>query len=249
MKLIVLQIGICVCLLGLWLFVKRFFDVQDFIVPKASSVLQYATRHAWSRLGDFWWTLQCSGLAFALAILLSIGGSVPLAFSHKIARWPLVLAVVVQGIPIVAIAPIVGLYLGLDMAFEVTVALLIAGLPIYIISAKAMASAPQEVYIDACFLENKNKLHRLVAMLKYAKGPVLSVIRGSSPLAVVGAIVAEYIGVGKGLGFQVYHAATSSNTPALYASAILCTGCGFLFFAMVDTICAVLLPYGCPKES
>jgi NitT/TauT family transport system permease protein len=242
--LVTFQLVFFVAILGLWMTLRMILKLDDFVLPPVADVFSSLIRD-WDKLQKaFFRTFWVSSVCYMVVGLTPFFAGGAHAFGSAVSRIFLIFLITSQAIPVVAIAPIIGLFLGVDFTFEVITAFLIAGLPVMIISTKAIQATPKDALIDSDFELNGYRLRCFKTTMRNAKGPILSVMRGCAPLAVVGAIVAEYIGTGAGLGFFVYYANITSDSVGLYSISILCCICGFIFYNIVEGVVLLFIPEG-----
>ena len=194
-------------LLGLlaWFLVSTYGDMPSFILPTPGQV--------WVR---FLKVLQDGSLFFHTAITLSevlmglaLGVSVAilmgylLAKSNAIERVLSPYIVASQSIPIVAIAPLLIIWIGPGMLSKVLIAALIIFFPVLINTIVGVRSVPDELYELMSSLQTSR--WQVLTMLEIpAALPVfLGGLRIGATLAVIGAVVGEFVGSDQGLGFLI----------------------------------------------
>ena len=200
-----LLVGSVVLALGLWNLIIRFGDLPAFILP---SPVRVASR-GWQALMDGT-LLYHAGITLMEVLLGLLAGSlVATVLGYALARSRLVeqlvspYLVASQAIPVVAIAPLLVIWFGPGMFSKVLVCALIVFFPILINTLVGLQAVPE-------------KLHDLMrAMratpwqtLRYLELPaalpvILGGLRVGATLSVTGAVVGEFIGADRGLGFLI----------------------------------------------
>lgn len=227
-----------VVFMGLWQFVPMILDLKPFILPKPTDVLNAAIQD-W----DLLWpaiqiTITESVIGFVLSAVIGIGVSILLASSRilEISLYPY--AVILQTIPVVAIAPIVVIWFGSGFNSIVMIAFLIGFFPVISNALMGLNSVDKHMG-DLFTLYNASKWQTMWKLRIPAAMPyIMSGLKVSCTLAIVGAITGEYIagiGGGKGgLGYAITVAAVQLKTPYLFACAISGAIFGIGFYLLVS---------------
>jgi NitT/TauT family transport system permease protein len=155
------------------------------------------------------------GVALALAIV----GSRLLAAA--IQPW----AVILQVTPIVAIAPLIIVWVGQPFAALVVCATIVAFFPVFANTATGLSSAPSEL-VDLFRLYGAGRLATLrLLRLPSALPYFLAGLRISGGLALVGAVVAEFVagsgGFASGLAYRILEAGYRLQVPRMFAALVL----------------------------
>jgi NitT/TauT family transport system permease protein len=222
------------CILLAWQGLLAALDTPSYIFPKPTDVFVSVTEKG----GLLWESATRTAIASAsglgLAIVFGVAGAILLALSKVLERSLLPYAIVVQTTPIVAIAPIIVIWIGAGMRAIIIVAFIISFFPILSNTLVGLNSADLEVQSffrmhDASRWQTMRKL-RLPTSLPY----LMAGVRISGGLAVIGAIVGEFVaGIGGGrggLGYVIQVSAKTLDTPYLMAAAIAGSGMGILFY-------------------
>ena len=141
------------------------------------------------------------GLALGLSTAITIGYF--LAKSRTIERFLAPYIVASQSIPIVAIAPLLVIWLGPGILSKVLTSALIVFFPVLVNTIVGLRSVPRELY-DLMRILQASPWQRIFKLEIPAAMPVfLGGLRIGATLAVIGAVVGEFVGADKGLGFLV----------------------------------------------
>lgn len=183
----------------------------------------------------------------ALGTSLALGTLVGFVFSQSAAirRSLYPYAIFLQTVPIVAIAPLIVLWLGYGTASVVAVAVVISLFPV-ITAATAGLTSLDPLLVDLFALHRASRWQVLWKLrLPSAVPQIVTGAKTSSGLAVIGAIVGEFFtgyGVGDpGLGFLIRVTADQSRTADLFAAVIASAGLGVVIFAAVSGVGAFVL--------
>ncbi|PYF08520.1 ABC transporter permease [Ureibacillus chungkukjangi] len=234
-----------VIFLSLWQFIPALLDIKPFILPKPTDVVAAAVKD-WHLL---WPAMQItifeSVIGFILSAVVGIGISVLLASSRvlEISLYPY--AVILQTIPIVAIAPIIVIWFGSGFNSIVIISFLIGFFPIVSNTLMGLNSVDKNMG-DLFKLYNASKWQTMVKLRIPAAMPfIMSGLKVSCTLAIIGSITGEYIagiGGGKGgLGYAITVAAVQLKTPYLFACAIAGALFGIVFYLIVSLVSRLVL--------
>jgi NitT/TauT family transport system permease protein len=190
-------------------------------------------------------TLKEATLGFLIAIVFGIALAALLSQSRLLERSIYPYAVLLQTVPVVAVAPLIVLWFGYNDSSVIIISVIMSLFPIVNNTLLGLRSTSRNL-IELFALHNTN---RLVAFWKLqlpgALPHIIAGLRISAGLSVIGAIVGEFIiGSGNaqgGLGVQIVFAQGRMYTALLFAEVIAATLLGFLFFLVVSGIGRQLL--------
>ncbi|MGO4541451.1 ABC transporter permease [Paenibacillus sp. 2TAB19] len=222
----------------LWEIIPSMLGLKHFIFPKPSDVYKAAIED-WSILtAAIQITVVESLIGFAVSAVIGILLSVLLASSKIMERSIYPYAIILQTIPVVAVAPIVVIWFGAGYKSIVVISFLIGFFPI--ISNTLMGLNSVDKNMDELFtLYNASKWKKMLKLRIPAAMPyIMAGLKISCTLSIVGAIVGEYvagIGGGKGgLGYAITVAAIQVKTPFLFACGIAAAILGIGFYLIVS---------------
>lgn len=182
-------------------------------------------------------TLAESILGFVLAIAFGFPLAVGIVHSRFMERTVYPYVVAIRLIPIIAVAPLMVIWFGIGMTPKVVVSALLAFFPIVVNSVTGLRSGATE----ALRLMQSLKATRAQTFWKirlYASLPYLfSALRVSATLAVIGAIVGEFVGGSdNGLGAMMLRAEAFLYTDELFVGVVFSAILGLLLFGAVALI-------------
>ena len=231
-------------MLGLWEALVRVNEIPPYVLP-APSLIGATLVKDWGTLsGSLLVTLRITFEALLAATIGGVSLAILFARSRWIERSFFPFAVVLQVTPIVAIAPLLLVYLDANTAVLVC-AFLVAFFPILSNMALGLASADHNL-IDLFDLYKASRwkqlmLLRLPAALPYFLGG----LRIAGGLALIGAIVAEIAagsaGEGAGLAFRIVEAGFRLNIPRMFAALALISASGILIYLVFTVLSWALL--------
>ena len=242
---IVAPLAVGAVLLALWEIVVRVNGIPPYILPGPLAIAKSLWTDGPSLLGSLLVTLRVTLAALAAAAIL--GGAIAVLFSLsrilELSLFPY--AVILQVTPIVAIAPLIIIWVQQPFLALLVCAWIVAFFPIVANTTVGLNSADR----------NLMALFRLygasqVQILRYLKLPTalpyfLAGLRISGGLALIGAVVAEFVagtgGAETGLAFRILEAGYRLAIPRLFAALFLLSLTGIVIYLVLDALSRILL--------
>jgi len=232
-------------ILGLWELTVRQAGIPPYILPGPWLILRTLVAD-WRTLSDsLWITLEITGLALLAAIV--VGGLLSILFTRS--KWLelslLPYAVILQVTPIVAIAPLIIIWVDNTLASLLICAWIVAFFPILSNTILGLNSADHNL-VDLFQLYGASRWQvlrylRLPAALPY----FLAGLRISGGLALIGAVVAEFVagsgGTASGLAFRILEAGYQLKIPRMFAALVLVSLSGIVIFLILSLVSHLLL--------
>ena len=223
-------------LLLLWEILVRVLDVKEFLVPTPSAIFEEARRQGWTLVHATRVTMTEVLLGFGLCVVIGIPVAVAIVYSKVIRNVFYPLLVAAQAVPRVAIAPLMVLWFGLGTQGKVIMAFSIAVFPLIINTVVGL----QAVDRDTMYVVQSMGAGPLQSFLKVRFPAALPSIYGglkiAVTLAVIGAIVGEFVGSREGLGYLVVVGQGTFNTRLIFASVLLMALMGIVLFYILEII-------------
>lgn len=236
-------------LIGLWEAACRLLALPSFLLPAPSAILTAltATRlDSW--IGHVLATLRVALMGYALAVAVSVPLAVGIATSRFLRRTLYPILVVVQSTPIVAVAPIIVVTLGASDLPRVVITFLITFFPILVATVTGLQATPEELIELSRALRAGRAREILHVRLPFALPHVFSALKVSTTLAVVGAVVAEFVAAEKGLGFFIAFSTSNFRIPTAFAGLVVLVAISLVLFRLVGWLQARLVPWSLPKS-
>ncbi|ADJ61987.1 ABC transporter permease [Herbaspirillum seropedicae] len=234
-----------IALLLMWQIVCTLLEVPPYLVPTPALIVKTLAAD-WSMLmASLLVTLKITFLAFALAVVLGVAIAFVFVQSRFIEISLFPYAIILQVTPIVAIAPLIIIWVKDTTAALTVCATIMALFPI--ISNTTLGLRSVNPGLLNLFRLNKAtrwqtlRRLRIPSALPYFFGG----LRISSGLALIGAVVAEFVagtgGTGSGLAYQILQAGFQLNIPRLFAALLLITLTGILLFWLMSALSRAML--------
>lgn len=226
-------VGLLVVLWQGWVTV---FRIDRLVMPSPSDVFGELLRHPTFYLPDLLATIEHAGIGLvlgtALGFLLAIGSWL----SPFLGGMVSVPAILLRATPIAALTPVIARLFGYNDHSVIAVAVLITFFPTYVFVAsglRAVSISSQDLF-STLHASRRARLRRLA--LPSAVPSLLLALRVSGPIAVLGALVAEWLIGVKGLGALLSIARFTYQVSVVWAGAILGTVLGVLTFAAANKL-------------
>jgi NitT/TauT family transport system permease protein len=236
-------------ILLLWEVGCRVFKVPEFLLPAPSTIwkaLFSMSLKEWG--GHITGTLSVALIGYACSILISIPLGIALALSPLLSRTIYPLLVVVHSTPIVAVAPILVVTLGVGTLPRVIITCIIAFFPLVISTATGIMSTPAEL-IELSRSLRASRFREIVQIrLPYAVPHIFSALKVSITLAIVGAVVAEFVAAEKGLGYAILFSTSMFKIPQAFAGLALLVIMSLLLFRLVFDVQRYFFPWSIPQQ-
>jgi NitT/TauT family transport system permease protein len=230
--------------LATWESYVRLGAVPPYVLPSPSLILSTLVSDSATLVPALLVTLKTTFGALAAAVIGGVGLAVLFTQWKWVERSFLPLAIVLQVTPIVAIAPLLLIYLDAPVAVLVC-AFLVAFFPILSNTALGLASADRNL-VDLFKLYRATQWQMLLRLRLPAALPYfLGGLRIGGGLALIGAIVAELAagnaGKGAGLAFRIAEAGYRLNIPRMFAALTLIALTGIAIYAAFAALSSYLL--------
>jgi len=239
-----LMVGLLLPALGLaaWQLWVVVTGPPEWLLPAPSDIAEVL----WTDRGRLWFHARATiaesliglGLAVVAGLLLAIAITGSRTTERAIYPW----VVASQTVPILAIAPLLGVWVGFGTA-QVLVAAIFCFFPIVVIGVDTFRSTDRHLIDTARSMgASRSWIWRHVTF-PAALPALLSGLKLAAVFAVTGAVVAEYIGTDRGLGFLSELTTGQFETVVTFAAVVWLAAIGLAYFAAISLAERLLLPY------
>jgi NitT/TauT family transport system permease protein len=226
---------VLLCLLAIWNAAVLFFHVPAYLLPGPKAVGAAVIERFPSLMESLWITTMAAALGLATSIVVGVAIALIFAQSRWIRGIFYPYTILLQTVPIVAIAPLILLWVGNGIVSVSLVAFIICLAPIIANTTQGLISVDPNL-VDL-FLMHKATAAQILFKLRLPNAmPSLFVgIRIAAGISVIGAITGELfagssrVGVG-GLGYAILYAHGQLETDYLFALVAAASVLGFAFF-------------------
>lgn len=227
----------------LWELSVRFFEIPSYLLPLPVNIVKEIFSEAGLLLEHGWITTLEALLGLIAGAVLGVITAMIIVWSKALGRTVMPLVVLTKAFPKVAIAPLLVIWFGFGIFPKIFVTFLICYFPIVINVVAGLISVDSELLdlgksMSATKLQIFTKV-RIPNSLPY----FFTGLKLASVLALIGAIVGEFVGGDAGLGFIILIANERMNTSLLFACVIVLTGIGLSFFYIATGIESASIPW------
>ena len=229
---------IFVALLLVWVAIVKVFKIPVYMLPTPDRVAHAASERFASLMTSLWITGAAAAGGLAAAIVVGVLIALVFAQSRWIRRMFYPYTILLQTVPIVAVAPLILMWVGAGLFSVTLIAFIICLAPIIANTTQGLISVDRNL-VDLFVMNNASQAQILLKLrLPHAMPSLFTGIRISSGISVIGAITAELfagsarVGVG-GIGYAIQYASAQLQTDYLFALVAAATALGFGFFFIV----------------
>ena len=234
--------AVYVLLILLWQSSSTFLNVPAYLLPPPSAILSRVGANTGKVVEHSLTTLQEVLGGFALGVAVSLPLGLLLVTSRSLERLIYPLLVAFQAIPKVALAPILVVWFGFGPSSKVMLGFVTAMFPIVINTVIGLNQTPPEMLhlmrsLGASRLQTFFKIRLFVAAPYIFGGFKVGIT-----LAVVGAVVGEFIASNGGLGFLLLTSNNAFDTPMLFGVVVILSIISVALFYVVELVETLVLP-------
>ncbi|HEV7367771.1 ABC transporter permease [Arenibaculum sp.] len=216
-----------------WEICVRVFEIKPYLLPAITDVLRSFWQHRAELAYHSLITTTQVALGFAAAVVGGVAISLAVFFFDPVRRVVMPIIVALQGIPKIALAPLFVVWFGYGTTSKVLMAFLFAFFPVVIASLGGLAGTPAHLIehfraIGASRAVTFWRLRVPSALPSFVDGCKMAM-----PLAVIGAIVGEFVGSDSGLGNLILMANAAARTDLLFAAILAITAISGLLYAVI----------------
>ena len=229
--------------LAVWEWGVRAFGVPFYILPAPSRIAGVLVADRAALLGDAAVTLAEVLIGFAVAFAIGIGLALAIFSWRTVERavYPLIIAS--QTVPVFAIAPLLIVWFGYGMASKVAMAALIVFFPIVVNTVDGLRAVDPDM-VNLLRILGAGSGQILVKIRVPAALPfVFSGTRIAVATSVIGAVIGEWVGATRGLGFAMIHANAQLHVDLVFAAIVYLSAMALGLFAAVSAAEWLALPW------
>jgi NitT/TauT family transport system permease protein len=229
------------CIVVLWQFTVRFFNIPDIILPSPTDIADYLIRRDSLFISHLWPTLLQTVCGFVLAVAAGVALAVIVALTEFGRRAVMPLLVVAQIIPKIAVAPVFMLWFGLGDLSRILIAFLIAFFPIVINTVSGLSSVDQNVVLlGRAFARSRWKFF-LKIQFPHAVPYLFDGMKVSITLAIIGVIVAEFVSSQRGLGYLIMFGNGRLDTNMMMTAIVVLSIMGLALYGVIALLARMVV--------
>lgn len=229
-------LGFFAAIIAIWEFFVHIFSVPQYLLPAPSAIFIDMITNLDSLLFHAGVTFWEAFLGFLLANVLGVLVAILFAHSRLFERGLSPFVIALQTTPLLAMAPLIILWLGTGIISKVVTAALIAFFPAVVNTLKGLRSVDSEA-LDLFRSLSATKWQIFSKLRCWSAMPfIFSALKISTSLAVVGAIISEFVGANEGIGFVILISSYHLEMVRMFSAVIAAALMGVAFYWTVSFI-------------
>lgn len=232
----VVPLAFLVVVLVVWEVLARWRQVPEYLLPTPSQIATVFAEHAASLLKDTGITALEALIGFVLATITSAFVAVVFTYSRPLYNTLMPYLIGLKAVPVVAMAPLLVLWLGNGFVSKAVMAAVICFFPVVV----NLTSGLRDVDEDQIELMRSLSASRAqifwTLRVPHSLPYLFAALKIASTLSVVGAIVAEFSGANSGIGYVILVAALRIDTPLLFCGIVLASLLGLLLYYVIEAV-------------
>ncbi len=226
-----------------WEIATRALKVPIYLLPPPSEIFRVFIMNLSKLLFHGWVTTYEMTLGYILAVCVAVPLAIGITSYRRFDAFITPTLLFFQVVPKIAIAPLFLVWFGVGTLPKILVAFLISFFPIVIDTAVGLRSIATEM-VDLARSMGASPLQvfmefRLPTSLPY----LFSGLKVAATLAVAGAVVGEFVGADKGLGYLLLVTNSNMQTALMFATIGALTIIGLVFFYAIEALETLLIPW------
>ena len=233
MPVILLMIAV-----GLWEYLVWYHEIPKYLIPAPSLIAETLVKDGPSLMASSWFTVKLTFFSLGLAIIggVLLGALFALSRPVELSLFPF--AVILQVTPVVAIAPLILIYVDSTFAALLICAWIVAFFPILSNTVIGLRSADHNLS-DLFTMYRATPWQRLRYLLAPSALPYfMAALKVAGGLALIGAVVAEFVagtaGQNTGLASRIIESSFRSEIPRMFAALVLVSILGIIIFLLTS---------------
>src|SRR5690349_16470539 len=226
-----------------WDLTIRLFEIPPYQIPAPADVVAVLWQD-WPELArQSWPTTYATICGFLLSALFGIPVAMLIAGSKTVESYVYPLLVFSQSVPKIAIAPLFVVWFGFGIFPKVISAFMLGFFPVVVATVMGFKSIEPDM-IDLARSMRASRWQMFAKFsLPQALPSIFSGLKISATLAVVGAVVGEFVGSNSGIGYVLQIANGNFDLPLMFAGLFVLSMMGVILFALVDLVEKLMIPW------
>ncbi|WP_137391149.1 ABC transporter permease [Rhodoligotrophos defluvii] len=232
-----------VIMIAAWYAAVEIFDIPPYLLPLPGAVLQRIVEDFSFLLHHSWITTYVTLGGFLLSVAIGIPLSIMLVAWRTLEQAVMPWLILSQTFPKVALAPLIVVWFGLGLFPKLVVTFLVAFFPIVISTTVGLRSVEREVLELAQALRASRLQTFWYFRLPLSLPNIFAGMKVSVAFAVVGAVIAEWVGASAGLGYLLLQANASLDTTLLFAVLAALMVIGVVVYYAIELLEKAVIPW------
>lgn len=226
-------LGILAVFFLLWELWVRAAQIPAYLLPAPSRVIATLAANPATYAQASAVTLGEALVGLSLGVLAGLFIASLLVLRPGLEGGVMTLAILVKSTPMIAVAPLLTIWLGFGVLPKIMITALLSFFPV-LVNVLSGLQRPDPALLDLYRSMNASRWETFASLrLPTALPYLFAALKISAPLALVGAVVAEWTGASGGLGRTMWLAYTNLNLPYLFAAIFILAAAGMLIYTLV----------------
>lgn len=219
-----------------WQLISVILEVPEYLFPSPYDIILAFQKYSHILFNNALLTLLEAFIGFFIAFVIGSLLALAIVKSRFLDRTVYPFIVLTQTTPKLAIAPLFIIWFGFALVSKVVVAALVAFFPIVINTVKGLKSVDREL-VELFRSYGASKFDTLIRLQIPASLPhVFSGLQLAATMSVLGAVIGEFVGADKGLGYIILQSNVNLETSLMFATLLVLAAIGFFFYSAIGLI-------------
>jgi len=228
-------------LLILWQLCVTVFNVPSYILPTPLNVLfvGYARKSLIAQ--NLYPTILETLLGLLFGCVIGVLVALSMSLLKPVRHWVMPLLLISQALPTFAIAPLLVIWFGYGIASKIIMTMIMLFFPVTNAFFDGLRNTPRE-YLDAAHVMGSTRFRTVMFIRVPAALPSLATgIRLATAIAPIGAVVGEWVGSSRGLGFLMLNAHARMQIDLMFACLFVIVLMSLFLYFLVDKMLSYLI--------
>jgi NitT/TauT family transport system permease protein len=244
---VLMPVGIFVVLIAFWQGVTQMFRVPEYLLPAPAKIVVAIVAEPQLYLYQSAYTLQATLSGFALAVVLGVGLAILIVQFKAVEQTLYTLLVSLNSIPKVAVAPLFIVWMGTGLNPKIAIAAMIAVFAIVIDMVHGLKSVDPEMIDLGRTARGSAVMIIWKIRFPHALPALFAGMKVGISLALIGAIIGEFVAANRGLGYTILVAQGQFDTVRMFSALSILSLIGLLLFYAVVVAEIVFVPWRTAK--
>jgi NitT/TauT family transport system permease protein len=232
---------------GVW---NDLFGLGQFTLPKPSDIVS-AFGDSSTRLGeDIRASIKPAALGYALGNGAGFLAAVAVVLLPRAARRRTSgFFTGVQALPIIALAPLIELWIGAGLMYKASVVAVLSFPTMMVFASRGMSHLDENVHLLMDSYDARSWQVFLKARIPNTLPFAFTALRYTTVLALVGVTVSEVLAPSRGLGYEISDSLQAFEAPTAWAAVVILGGLGITWYTLLGAVERVLVPWGAAQRN
>jgi NitT/TauT family transport system permease protein len=225
-----------VVLLLLWVIVTTAFQVPEYLLPSPAGVFRRIVLERGMLASNTAYTLIEVFAGFLASVLIGVPLAFCIVMSRTVERIVMPVIVGSQAVPKVAIAPMLVIWLGFGLLPKIAITFLLAFFPVLVATSAGLRSVETEMIDLVRSMRASVWKIMFKVRLPAALPQIFSGLKVAISLSVVGAVVGEFVGADRGIGYVLLSASGALDGTLVWAALLILVAVGVASFQAIAAV-------------